>query len=78
MQPEKQPTQQKQQPIEKNNQRTNLTRFGQRAYVLGAREREIFIDSTINTTSTREKLKGDKGFLVFLRDTIHEASSLYL
>ena len=62
MLPEKQPTQQEQQPTEKSNQRTNLTRFGQRDYVLGAREREIFIDSTINTTNTREKLEGGKGF----------------
>ena len=53
MQSEKQPTQQEQQPTEKSNQRTSLTRFGQRAYVLGAREREIFIDSTINTNNYR-------------------------
>jgi len=49
-------------------------RFGQRAYVLGVREREIFIDSTINTTNTREKLEGQG----ILRYTIHKASSLYL
>ena len=63
MQLEKQPTQQEQQQLEKSNQHTNLTRFDQRAYVLGAKEREIFIDSTINTTNTREKLEGGKGFL---------------
>ena len=45
----------------------------QRAYVLGAREREIFIDSTINTTNTRGELEE---FLRILRDSIHEGSSL--
>ena len=72
MQPEKQPTRQEQPPIEKSNQYTNLTRFGQRAYVLGAREREIlFIQQSIQT-NTRGILEGT------FRDTIHEGSNPYL
>ena len=79
MQPEKQPTQQNNNQQRKNNQRTNLTRFGQRAYVLGVREREIFIDSTINTNNYKRILEGGKQFLLgIFRDTIHEASSPYL
>ena len=78
MQPEKQPTQQEQPPIEKSNQRTNLTRFSQRAYVLRAREREILLIQQSIQTITREKLEGGKGFLRIFRDTIHEASSPYL
>ena len=74
MQPEKQPTQQEQQPIEKSNQRTNLTRFGNVPTSSG-RERDL-IDSTINTTITREK-QGDFFWDLFY-DTIHEASNLYL
>ena len=70
MQSEKQPTQHEQQLIEKNNQRTNLTRFGNVPTSSG-QERDL-IDSTINTTIIREK-QGD-----FYWDTIHEGSSLYL
>ena len=45
----------------------------QRAYVLGARERD-FIDSTINTTNTRGELEGILGNSFW--DTIHEGSNL--
>jgi len=66
IQPEKQSTQKEQPPIEQSNQRTNLTRFGQRAYILGAREREIFIDSTINTNYyKREFLREARDSLFF-------------
>ena len=74
MQPEKQTTRQKQQTIEKSNQHTNLTRFDNVPTSSG--QGRDLIDSTINTTITREKLEGSKGF--FLRDTIHEVSSIYL
>ena len=75
MQPEKQPTQQEQQPIEKSNQRTNLMRFGQRAYVLGVREREILlIQQSIQLIQEgTRRILGDISW-----DTIHETSSLYL
>ena len=60
MQPEKQPTQQEQQTIEKSNQHINLTRFGN-VPTSSRQGREDFIDSTINTTNTRGKLEGILG-----------------
>jgi len=43
MQPEKQPTQQEQQPIEEKQSTHKFNEVLQRAYVLGAREREILL-----------------------------------
>jgi len=43
-----------------------------------AREREILLVQQSIQLLQEETLEGGKGFLVFLRDTIHEASSLYL
>ena len=69
MQPEKQPTQQEQQPIEKSN-RHKFNEVRQRAYALGARGREILlIQQSI-------QLIQEGNLREFFWDTIHEGSSL--
>jgi len=74
----KQPSQQEQPQIEKSNQRTNLTRFGQCAYVLGAREREILLIQESITNYSFFKEFPMEIFSGIFRDTIHEAFSPYL
>ena len=66
MQPEKQPTRQNSEQQRKAIN-TIFNEVRQRAYVLGAREREILLIQQSIQTNTRGKLEG------ILRDTIHEA-----
>ena len=71
MQPEKQPTRQN----NKQQRKAINTVFNdvrQRAYVLGAREREILLIQQSIQTNTRGKLEG------ILWDIIHEDSNPYL